>query len=149
MTTQARIGYGRLLSVQDVTSPDVFITLGEITAINGPNFAADAVDVTHMQSTDGFREFIPGLRDAGEFSGDVNYNPTDSGMIAFLETIGTKRTFKIVERSATSPAPSVTCDGIVTAFKVTGAVADKMQAAFTIKLSGSPVMDGVTFPAQL
>jgi tail tube protein len=149
MTTNAAIGYGRLLEIQDDTqSPAVFVVAGELTAVNGPSFTADAIDATHMQSPNRFREYVEGLRDAGELSGELNYVPGDAGMTLLLERLGKIAQFRITEPPGSgSPEPTLTSQGILTAFEVTGPVADKMAASFTLKLTGQPTMTGVTFVA--
>lgn len=147
MTTNAAIGYGRKLQILDNNlSPPAFVSCGEITAVNGPSFAADALDATHMESDNRFREFIEGLRDAGELSGEINYIPGDAGMLALWKNLGRKATFMITEPSGFgSPPPTFQSVGIMTAFEVSGAVGDKMTASFTIKLSGEPTITGMSF----
>lgn len=146
MTTAASIGYGRLLQILDTSlSPDTYVTVGEITAVNGPSFAADAIDATHSESTGKFREFVPGLRDAGEIAGELNYVPNSAGMQLLLEALGEIASYKITEPTGGSPLPTITSQAILTGFEITGPVADKMAASFTLKLTGVPVMTGVTF----
>jgi len=145
MTTEARIGYGRLLSIEDDSSPPAFVVVGEITAVNGPAFAADALDATHMQSPDRFREFIPGLRDAGELSGEINYVPGGAGTEIMIANLGRKKNFKVEEPDSGSPPITMTCEAFITAFGITGPIADKMNATFTLKLSGSPTITGLSF----
>src|SRR5262245_33977853 len=144
MTTNAAIGYGRLLQIFNPgASPPAFVNVGEITAVNGPSFAADAIDATHTESTSRFREFVPGLRDAGEIAGELNYVPTSAGLALLLGALGEIASYKITEPSGGSPEPTITADAILTGFDITGPVADKMAAAFTLKLTGVPVMTGV------
>jgi hypothetical protein len=146
MTTDARIGYGRLLSIRDDDlSPPAFVVVGEISAVNGPAFAADAHDATHMQSEDRFREFIPGLRDAGEISGEINYVPGGAGTELMVSNLGRKKTFQIEEPDSGSPPITMVSEAFITAFNITGPVAEKMNATFTLKLSGKPTISGLSF----
>jgi hypothetical protein len=147
MTTEAQIGYGRLLQIRnDNASPSPeWVTTGELTQVNGPSFAADAVEATHMESPSRFREFVEGLRDAGELSGELNYVPASVGMGLLVAQLGRTAHYRIVEPGGESPAKVVESDGILTGFEVQAPVADKMVAAITLKLSGVPVMTGVTF----
>jgi hypothetical protein len=141
------IGYGRILQIRDDSaSPPTYVTTGRLTAVNGPSLAADSIDDLAMDSPGRFREFVPGVRDPGELSGELAYTPGDAGMVLLIESLGTKAHFKITEPEFFgSPAPTFTSEGILTGFEITGPVADKMTASFTIKLSGQPTMTGVTF----
>ena len=53
------------------------LTLGsaiaELTNITGPGIKLDLIDVTSHSSASKFREFVPGLADAGEFSLEGNF----------------------------------------------------------------------------
>lgn len=72
MTTNAAIGYGTLFRRGNDDSPETFTPIGEVTDISGPNMKRDAIDATHSQSPNGFREFIGGLRDGGEIQVTMN-----------------------------------------------------------------------------
>lgn len=49
------------------------VTIAEITSITGPNKARDTIEVTNLDSTGGYREFIPSFRDGGEITTTGNY----------------------------------------------------------------------------
>src|SRR5436190_11500845 len=53
-------------------------TIGEVTDLSGPEISRDNIEVTHHQSPSAYREFMKGLKDAGEFSCTINYIPTNS-----------------------------------------------------------------------
>ena len=80
----ARLGLGLALelgqndAVISPASPETFKSVGEITSLGKSGAKADTVDVTNMQSPDGFREFISGLRDCGEVSCTVNFVVDDA-----------------------------------------------------------------------
>jgi hypothetical protein len=42
------------------------VAIAEITSISGPNLTRGTIDVTNLDSTNGYREFIAGFRDGGE-----------------------------------------------------------------------------------
>lgn len=66
MTTAAFAGVGTLFK-RDSTS------VAEINSISGPNMTRDTIDVTNLNSTGGYREFIPGFRDGGEVTLSCNW----------------------------------------------------------------------------
>lgn len=61
--TLARIGYGTLLKIGNGASPQVFDTIVEVKSIDGFGFTATEVDVTHMESPNGYMERIAGMKD--------------------------------------------------------------------------------------
>jgi Lambda phage tail tube protein, TTP len=97
------------------------------------------------QSPGRFRQFVPGLRDAGEIAGELNYVPNSPGMQLLLEALGELAQYKITEPNGGSPLPTITAQAILTGFEIAGPVAEKMVASFTLKLTGQPVMTGLTF----
>lgn len=77
--SQATIGLGTIFkyrtSAAGVT-PKVFAILGEAVSIQPPQPVRETVDVTHLASPNGTREFIGTLRDGGE--AEVTFNFTDA-----------------------------------------------------------------------
>ena len=66
MTTAAFAGVGTLFKRGEDT-------VAEINSISGPNMSRDPIDVTSLDSTGGYREFIPGFRDGGEVTLSCNW----------------------------------------------------------------------------
>ncbi|MGH6862468.1 MAG: phage tail tube protein, partial [Phyllobacterium sp.] len=63
--TKARIGYGTALELALASEPAVFTYIAEAYSATPPSDTDDQVDATHFQSPNRYREFIPGLTDAG------------------------------------------------------------------------------------
>jgi hypothetical protein len=61
MTTQARIGHGALFEIHNGVG---FEVIGEITSISHPKLARDAIDASGIGTPGGWREFVPGMKDA-------------------------------------------------------------------------------------
>ena len=47
--------------------------IAEINSITGPNKSRDTIDVTSLDSTGGYREFIGGFRDGGSVTLPMNF----------------------------------------------------------------------------
>lgn len=62
------IGHGATLS------GSVSGTIGYLTNIDWSGVTVDDIDITTFDSEDQWRQFEPGLKDAGELSGDLNFN---------------------------------------------------------------------------
>lgn len=136
--SQAMIGYGTLFQIERADSPNEWDDIAEVFNVTPPNFTTDQVDVTHNQSPNRTREFIPGLIDPGEASFEMNFIPSTSltssdRILQELRDSGDVATCRIVFPN------SVTWEflGSVTGYEITSATEDKMTATITIKVSGS------------
>lgn len=139
MTATPMIGFGLILQrSDDGTSSGSFATVGRIHDLALPSMARDAVEVTHHGSTERWREFIPGLKDAGEFSVDIAYDPGDADTTAFLAELNADAAgyYRIVH-----PDDAATAWGFaafVTGFEPAAPIDDKMMATASFKLTGKP-----------
>ena len=144
--SDAFIGHGTELQRGDGGGPEVFTKIAEVLNISGPSLARDTVDVTSMDSPDQWREFIAGLKDGGEVTFDVIYDPVDAtiepsgGLLSELDLAsGAAATnYKLV---FSDPA-TTTWDfaAILTGFEPNEAVDDKVMASVTLKISGKPTI---------
>lgn len=138
MATNAAIGYGTAFKRGDGADPEVFAALAEVTAINGFSMSKDTVDATHMTSTNRYREFISGLRDAGEISIEINFD-ADSTEIANAFTdfnANVSRNYQIVWADTSDFEFAGFCVGLETGAPVD----DKMTATLTYKITGQPTL---------
>lgn len=75
--SEATIGLGTTFSYQTAGGPPaVFSIVGEAVSIQPPQPVRETVDVTHLSSPNGTREFKGTLRDPGE--AEVTFNFTDA-----------------------------------------------------------------------
>ncbi len=58
--------------------------LAEVVTIGGPNRTSEEIDVTHLRSVGGYREFIRGFKDGGELPMELNYVPGSISQAAIL-----------------------------------------------------------------
>ena len=68
MATEATLGWNTIIQRAGVTVP-------EVRSIEGPVLDAPFEDVTHMESPSGYREYIVTLRDPGEVTLTINFDP--------------------------------------------------------------------------
>lgn len=73
--TQARIGLGTKVFVTRAAEGSVKTELGEIKDITWPSATADEIDVSHMGSPGGIKEYIQGMKDLGEVAIPMNWIP--------------------------------------------------------------------------
>jgi predicted secreted protein len=138
MATSAKIGYGCLFSLGDVNSPQAYTPLAEITNISPPTLARDAVDATHSQSPEGWRDFIPGLKDGGEVTVEMNFIPSGDSTDRLIAAFNSDNLLNCKIAFNDSPATEWTFQAICTAFAPEGPVEDKMSASATFKVTGKP-----------
>jgi predicted secreted protein len=107
--------------------------VGNIVSISGPSVSRDSIDISTMDSSNKWREFIPGMIDAGEISCELNYDGT---------TIS-----KLLADNLTSTAQTVTIkmdneglwsgSGFITSLGHTIPFDDKIQQSVSLKLTGA------------
>jgi len=74
--TNAAIGHSSTFKrSSDGTSGGTMTALAEVISINGVNLTRETVDVTHLTSTNRYREFAGGLRDGGTVTIGLNFDP--------------------------------------------------------------------------
>ena len=116
-------------------------TIGNITSISGPSQARDSIDISTMDSSDKWREFIPGMLDAGEVTFDVNYDATAGETADDLQAAIDDDPADI---TITLPDTSTfVCSGIVTGVGFAIPFDDKVTQSVTIKLTGAPTFTDV------
>lgn len=129
----ASSGFGATFAY--MSAPDTYTSLAEVVSITPPSISVETIDVTHMASDDGFREFIASLKDGGECVVNMNYVEASATLLQTLVLAGLE-TFKITLAGSST----IIFTGIPTAFTFDDVVIDdKMAMSFTIKVSGKPV----------
>ncbi|QPC87416.1 histidine kinase [Mesorhizobium sp. NBSH29] len=143
--TAARIGYGTVLEIALATAPTAFTFIRETFSATPPSDTDDQVDATHFQSPNRYREFIPGLTDAGEASFEMNYVP-GSATDRFLNSIKGKR---IVCRLTFPNGVQIIFSASRGSYEKDVPIDDKMTATLTLKVSGEPVITEIAAPINL
>ncbi|MCI0685726.1 MAG: hypothetical protein L0Y54_00595, partial [Sporichthyaceae bacterium] len=91
---------------------------------------------TAHDSPDQWREFQGGLRDGGELTVDINYDPTaHAGLLADLEDEN-PRSYQLVFPDTLST--TWTFKAILTGFEPDAPHDDKLTASVSFKISGKP-----------
>lgn len=112
-----------------------FQEIAEITSISGPNLQRDTIEVTSLGTLTGYKEFIPGFRDSGEVSLEMNFyvhNYTKLKADFESQALGQ---YQIV--LGDTGATTFEFYGLVTAMSMSVPTADKVSSTVTIKVSGS------------
>lgn len=137
-------GFGTTLSKGDGASPEVFTAVAQVIDISGPGMKADTIDITNHSSASGYREFIQGLKDAGEIKMTIQYDPAaathknSAGGVLYAFEQGSKGNWKLAFPS--SPAANWTFPAVVTGFDLKTPLNDQMTADVTFKIAGKPTL---------
>lgn len=118
--------------------------VGSLSKIGGASKTADTIDVTTLDSADGYKEYIPGWKDGGEVSLSGFFDYSDEGQKA-LETAfdsSEKKDFTIT--FPTAAACKWTFSGYVTALETSADLGDALAFSATIKITGKPSLAAVT-----
>ena len=114
-------------------------TIAQVRDIGGPGISMDTIDVTTHDSTDAWREFIAGLKDGGEVSLDLVYDP-DNASQTLLRTDLDARTVNSYSITLTDITPAIiTFDCLVTAFEPSASVENELALSASLKITGEPV----------
>jgi predicted secreted protein len=142
--------YGSELKIGDDGTTETFTKVAEVIDITGPNMTKDVIDVTSQDSTDGWREFIPGMRDGGEVTISANWIPahaTQDGTTGVLSkfTDDVLHNWQIITADdGSSGTMDIDFAAIVTNFSPSLPLTEQGQLDFTLKISGAVTIDTST-----
>lgn len=113
----------------------VYTVIALARDVSGPSLSADTIDITTKDSTNRVREYLAGLRDGGEVTFDILYDPNNSTHAQIKTDIkaGTIANWK-VEFGGT--ADYVIFPAFVTGFNLNGPMDGEMSADISLKVSG-------------
>jgi len=107
-------------------------TVGNVISVTVGGRSRDMIDISTMDSTDKFREYIAGFADEGEFTAECNFD--DAADITALNTAfqgATSQTWTVDFGTRT-----FACTGFISGLEFTSPHDDKQTVSITIKLTG-------------
>lgn len=133
MSSNAISSLGALLKIGNGASVEVFTAIPELRNINGPTMTAENIDVSHLGSTSGYRDYIAGFKEAGEISGEVNWTQAGYATLLALFVSGALKNFLLVF----SDGSDYKFSGRITALPITAQTGDAVRFNLTIKITGA------------
>ena len=121
-------GHGTTLSIGGTT-------VGNITSISGPDQSRDAIDISTMDSTNKWREYIPGMIDAGEVSVDLNFDGTTVSTLLQAQLTQTAQTILIT--FSDSDTATWSASGFITSLGHAIPFDDKVSQTVGMKFTGA------------
>lgn len=127
---------------RDTTGSGVFDVIGNVSDISGPTRAREAIEVTAHDSPFQYREFVKGLKDGGEVSLTINYDPGNGTHQALHADYEERplRTYQLVILPGEADEYTWEFAALITAMEEAYPVDDRMELTATFKLSGKPTL---------
>lgn len=116
--------------------PETFDPIANITSLTPSGITRDILDVTAHDSPNGYREFLGGLKDPGEISFDVNYDPSEHDTLVEDFEVLDPINYEISFPDGTVWAMPAT----ITGFEPDAPFDDKLTASITLKVTGKPTI---------
>jgi predicted secreted protein len=114
--------------------------LAEVNSISGPTMTRDFIDVTSLDSTGGYREFIAGFRDGGNVTLNMNFVRTSYDLMKadFEDDVAKFYEIVLQDKDANGNLinSSFEFEGLVTELPLEIPTDDKVTANVTIKVNG-------------
>ena len=120
-----------------VTSNGTTITvdsqlIGDVISISPASVSVTTIDSSDLDST--WRTFIGGLRDGGDCSFEIAYDPSDASHVALEADIdGSEKAVSV----AWSDATTCTFNAIITSYAPSATLDDKLTCSVGMKISGA------------
>lgn len=115
-------------------------TVGQLKSIGGVECSADTIDVTSLDSTGGYREFVAGFKNGGEVALSGFFKKGDAGQSALNTAFGTGTLTSFSITFPTAISASWAFSGVVTKFGTSAEVEGAVQFDAAVKVSGAPTL---------
>jgi len=139
--TNATAGVGTEFQLGDGGSPESFTKVAEVLSISGPELSGELIDVSSLDTTGGYKEFISGMRDGGSVSIEFNWvssNANQQSLRDRISDINNANSFNYRIVWSNSPATQVDFVGVVESFSMNTEANSAITGSISIKVSGQP-----------
>jgi len=118
-------------------SGSAWAAIAEVKSIQGPTMTREMIDVTSLDSTGGYREFIPSFRDGGTVTLSMNFTYAGYSLLKGDFESDTLHEYEILLADGTS----VTFSGYVQDLPINVTFDDAVTSDVTIKVTGEVAVD--------
>jgi predicted secreted protein len=125
---------------RDTTGSGSYAVIANVSDLSGPSRSREAIEVTAHDSPDKYREFVKGLKDGGEVSATLNFDPGDTTHLALDADFEEDdlRNYQIVALPGEADELTCTFSALITDLSDSYPIDDKMSREVTFKISGKP-----------
>ncbi|SFE54610.1 Phage tail tube protein [Actinopolyspora alba] len=126
-------GFGVIAELGD--GAGAYTPIANVTNVGGPETERETVDVTAHDSPGGWQEFRGGLKNGGEVSLELNYDPREHDTLLAEYDQDDPRPWRIVWPNSIG---YMTFGAIMTGFSPEAPTDDKLACEVTLQVSGKP-----------
>lgn len=114
--------------------------VGGLTSIGGVEVSAETTDVTALDNTTGYKEYLGGFKDGGEVPLEGFLDGEDAGQDAMYTAMEDQEVhqFSVVFPAAIGKTWSF--PGVVTKFATSAALNDGIKYSASVKVTGKPTL---------
>lgn len=138
MSENAQISIGLKVEFEEVLNSGSWVELPEVKDVDGPNLEVDVKDVTDQataRANGGYRVKKGGLKDAGEISFDMLFDPDDPVRATIRSLLGETRRFRLTDSDL---AETTTVTAVIQGLGKSEKLGDEVNTTLTIAISGAP-----------
>lgn len=128
--------------LRDTTGGGTFAVIANVSDLSGPSRSREAIEVTAHDSPNQYREFVKGLKDGGEVTLTLNYDPgnnTHKALDADFEE-DELRAYQIIVLPGESDEHTWAITALITALGDAFPIDNRMEREVTLKISGKPTL---------
>ena len=136
-------GY-RVLLAKETSTPGTYAVFAQSKDIDGPSAEADQIETSHRDSL--FRKWQPGMRDGGELTFDIVFDPDLPGHDPTLADSvysdwenGVVSNYQVTYPGAGTDTTTCVFSGFISTFGFSAPMEDALTAAITLKVNGAMV----------
>ena len=119
-------------------------TVGHLTSISGISASSETIDVTALDSTGGYREFLASFKDGGEVSISGFFDYEDEGQTTLMTAFNAETKDSYAIEFPESVGAKWTFSGVVSAIETGAETGNAVSFSATIKVSGKPVLSALS-----
>lgn len=128
--------------LRDSDGAGAYVVIANVSDLSGPSRSREAIEVTAHDSPNQYREFVKGLKDGGEVTVTINYNPANNTHSA-LDTDFEEdelRNYRIIVLPGEADEHTWTFSALITAIGDEFPIDNRMEREVTFKISGKPTL---------
>lgn len=128
---------GTAFQVEDTVTPGTFTSVANVTNITPPGIERETLDVTAHDSEEGWQEFLGGLKNGGEVTIELNYDPTKHDVLVGHMDGSDPLNYKVLFPGTLG---EWSFGAVMTGFAPEAPYDDKLSAEVTFQVSGKPTL---------
>lgn len=112
--------------------------VGGLTSIGGVEISAETTDVTALDNTTGYKEYLGGFKDGGEVPLEGFLDGNDAGQDAMYTAMEDQEVHQFAIVFPEAIGKTWTFPGVVTKFATSAALNDGIKFSASVKVTGKP-----------